>query len=107
MFEYFLHLNNYYTENTYVRTLRCWIVPFFTYFNQHMFDVFSFSFYQTVTVLFTMATALPRPKMRGLLQSHLKKHFLIGAAIAVTGAIYVKFFCKYTQQTTWGGAHLT
>lgn len=39
-----------------------------------------------------MATALPRPKMRGLLQSHLKKHFLIGAVLAITGAAAVKFF---------------
>ncbi|XP_071835808.1 cytochrome c oxidase subunit 6C-like [Apostichopus japonicus] len=39
-----------------------------------------------------MATALPRPKMRGLLQTHLKKHFMIGAVISVIGAAAVKFF---------------
>ncbi len=37
-------------------------------------------------------SALPRPQMRGLLSSHLKKHFLIGATLAFAGAACVKFF---------------
>ncbi|XP_038047409.1 cytochrome c oxidase subunit 6C-like [Patiria miniata] len=37
-------------------------------------------------------SALPRPQMRGLLNSHLKKHFAIGLVLAVTGAACVKFF---------------
>ncbi|XP_033645144.1 cytochrome c oxidase subunit 6C-like [Asterias rubens] len=36
--------------------------------------------------------ALPRPQMRGLLNSHLKKHFVIGAALSVVGAAMVKYF---------------
>jgi len=37
-------------------------------------------------------SALPRPQMRGLLSSHLKRHFLIGATLAVVSAACVKFF---------------
>ena len=40
--------------------------------------------------------ALPRPQMRGLLNSHLKKHFVIGAALSVVGAAMVKYFGKKT-----------
>ncbi|XP_022089786.1 cytochrome c oxidase subunit 6C-like [Acanthaster planci] len=37
-------------------------------------------------------SALPRPQMRGLLNSHLKKHFAIGVVLAIAGAAGVKFF---------------
>jgi len=37
-------------------------------------------------------SALPRPQMRGLLSSHLKKHFAIGVVLAVAGAACVKVF---------------
>ncbi|XP_072170294.1 cytochrome c oxidase subunit 6C-like [Diadema setosum] len=52
-------------------------------------------------------SALPRPKMRGLLSSFLTRHFLIGASLAVIGAASVKIFLCDVRKARYANFYKT